>query len=147
MMNIIIDGNSASQNKSGKIMGNIYFDVDGQFYPEKNWSDFLQIVLGWWVNDFIISQKRVNENFEFRFMDGPYKVLGQSSEADIYQVQFMRDALDKDEILLTTVTTKIELQKTLLKACETFFRIVEQQNISHEKIYGLKVLFDQLKDV
>lgn len=53
MINLTVNENSLVQIKSGGITGEIYFEIDSQFFPEKGWSDFPLSLLGMWMNRFI----------------------------------------------------------------------------------------------
>ena len=53
-MNIIIEENSSlNQSNSGLVTGEIYFVDNNNYFPEKGWSDFPTIILGWWMNSFL----------------------------------------------------------------------------------------------
>lgn len=72
-LKIQIDSSSLSKNNN-MITGVIYFDLNGNFFPEKTWNDFV-IVL---INNWVISSHNIISNItkseEFYFMDGPFSL-------------------------------------------------------------------------
>lgn len=36
-------------NGSSGVMGNIWFEIGGYSFPERNWYDFAETITGWWV--------------------------------------------------------------------------------------------------
>ena len=55
--------------------GTLYLETDRGCFPSEDWTDFPEIVLGWWVEAvksvFIGS---VGRTYVFPFMDGPYAI-------------------------------------------------------------------------
>lgn len=54
------------QSAHGSITGNLEARIGEFVFPGPGWSDFVVIVLGWWLED------RGEQSVELRFMDGPY---------------------------------------------------------------------------
>ena len=62
-MNIIIGENSnLNQGSSGLITGEIYFEENNNYFPEKGWNDFTVIILGWWISSFLKSVKQIHSH-------------------------------------------------------------------------------------
>ena len=53
------------------VTGVLAIRLDGIWFPEKVWSDFPVIVLGWWMSQ--TGQVSRGEAGEFVFMDGPFR--------------------------------------------------------------------------
>ncbi len=68
-------------------------ETDDGCFPSAEWDDFPLVVLGWWIRElkavFISPGART---FEFRFMDGPYRILCQKSGNDL-TLSFMHDMM------------------------------------------------------
>lgn len=71
-LSIILSANSIIQEKSGKVTGTIYWDVEGSCFPDTSWNDFIIIIINWWTDAIcrIINHQSLTEAFDF--MDGPY---------------------------------------------------------------------------
>jgi len=56
----------------GNVTGVIDLDLDSGEFPERGWSDFPVIILGWWTEALLqLEAENINE-VQWRFMDGPY---------------------------------------------------------------------------
>lgn len=62
----------ASLHKGGNITGEIWLDVAGFEFPEKNWSDFPIIILDWWLDALFELWSEKKSRGECLFMDGSY---------------------------------------------------------------------------
>lgn len=51
-----------------------YLDINGQAFPDRQWTDFAIIVLHWWISAILEVRHSENADFVLRFMDGPYYV-------------------------------------------------------------------------
>jgi hypothetical protein len=58
---------------SGSITGTIHVELDGFAFPEKGWSDFVVVILGWWLKS-LDRIGRGDEAAELLFMDGPFAI-------------------------------------------------------------------------
>jgi hypothetical protein len=74
-MRIVFDPNTLHQSKMGSVTGVVYFDFGGgRQFPAAGWSDFVIIVVSWWLAALDrISQGGVET--ELHFMDGPYWIV------------------------------------------------------------------------
>ncbi len=64
-------------NGGSGVMGNIWFEMDGCSFPEKNWNDFAETITGWWI-DQLIEVFRSNGKWSEKsllFMDGPCEAV------------------------------------------------------------------------
>lgn len=147
-MNIIIDENSnLNWGSSGLITGEIYFEENDNYFPEKGWNDFPAIILGWWISSFLKSVKQNSETFEFCFMDGPFKLVGVEKQKEMIEMNFWSQYEFENQKICLGNTNKKEIQNMLLKACRKLFRAIELSGISDAKLDGLKKLFSELKEL
>jgi hypothetical protein len=51
----------------------IVWEFDGLYYPEKNWTDFACVIIGWWVST-VVKIMDGEDKVNFAFMDGPYSI-------------------------------------------------------------------------
>ncbi len=58
------------RSASGSISGVLAVEVNGRWFPERDWNDFPVVVLGWWLQSW--RQVAQGSSASFRFMDGPY---------------------------------------------------------------------------
>lgn len=57
---------------SGAVRGHIYFEAsDGWTFPERDWLDFVDVVLQWWLTEI----NQGHDEMHLMFMDGPFEVV------------------------------------------------------------------------
>ena len=147
-MNIIIEENSSlNQSNSGLVTGEIYFVDNNNYFPEKGWSDFPTIILGWWMNSFLEFIKKNSNICEFCFMDGSFKVIGVVIKEEKIDIYFCSQYEHIDEKIYVGCIDRMEIRNMLLKACRKLFRVAVLSGISDDKLKGLRKEFNELKDL
>lgn len=75
-MNIVLifKKDELHRSKRGSITAPIYFSFEDFCFPEARWSDFVVVVLGWWVQALAKIVKGWETTVEFDFMDGPFLI-------------------------------------------------------------------------
>jgi hypothetical protein len=67
------------QSTRGSITGNLEARIGPFVFPGPGWSDFVAIVLGWWL-EALHTLESGQQSVELRFMDGPYLMrIGKES--------------------------------------------------------------------
>ncbi len=51
----------------------IAWEHEGYYYPDQKWSDFGEVILGWWTTVILEFVEGTDED-EFEFMDGPFSL-------------------------------------------------------------------------
>ena len=143
-MDIVIGRGSLKQGISGKISGNICFEVREKFFPELQWNDFPITIMCWWIFNFLKGMKNSEEVLEFPFMDGPFLVLGKLENTGKFQMNLIRQNANC-EVIFTDYIKPKEIQNMLIKACRKIFSEVAYQNIGGEVTTNLRALYDELK--
>ncbi|WP_256816642.1 hypothetical protein [Cytobacillus sp. Bac17] len=123
------------------IIGNISFVVDyHRFFPDEVWSDFVVIILSWWIKSFkglLVSS--MGQTFKFDFMDGTPVVLGKKLDPNHVEMSFEYDS-EKREIEFIAICKLEELKNSLLTAAKKVLRAVERNNWGSEEINALRDL-------
>lgn len=145
-MKIILNEDSVHQGKNGAITGEIYFSANDRFFPEENWSDFVATILGWWINSYA-NAKSNGQPLELCFMDGPYSILGNLIDNNVYKLVFIRHDNTVSNPLFTANVSEEDLRKMLLSACRKFFKIAAKENMDQKAFEGLRKLFFRLKEM
>ena len=89
---IFVCVDSESLHKGHNITGHIWIELTGFQFPSIHWSDFPEIILGWWLEALFKLWTGKKAHAECLFMDGPYlyKVTREESR---YILRCYHDAL------------------------------------------------------
>ena len=143
-----MDEVSFKLNMSNNITGQIYLIIDEQSFPEKGWYDFPVIVLSWWLQSLEnILNSPLGTSYEFGFMDGPFLVRGIKNESDALKLTFIKDRLDGEMELFTTICSIKQFKNSLVSAAAKAVNFVEQtKRWSTDDIQELKKLCRKVSD-
>ncbi len=79
LVTIRFDPETLRRSSRGAITGLLSLAFDAILFPAARWSDFVVVVIGWWIDALRSNDRTVR----LRFMDGPY-YLRVSREAEGY---------------------------------------------------------------
>lgn len=69
---ITLDLQSFRQSREGSnVTGVIFLELQDGAFPERGWSDFPVIILGWWIDALLQLEVPTRREVQWRFMDGP----------------------------------------------------------------------------
>ena len=78
---IAVDLQTFRQRREGaNVTGVVFLELQDELFPEKGWSDFPVIILGWWTEAWLQLQVSTRREVQWRFMDGPYAVTVTKTE-------------------------------------------------------------------
>lgn len=141
---IYIEKNFDSLYKGENITGEIFFTVKDEIFhfPEKNWNDFVVILLEWWL-DALIKLKSNYSSVTLNFMDGPFFVTVAKDKDDILTLEFVHDGENQMEILKTINIKLRQFENSLLSTSNLLInelkirKWVTEETIELEKKYTL----------
>jgi hypothetical protein len=120
-----------------------FLDINGNVFPNEQWTDFAIIVLSWWTKEVIENYQLEHVDFILYFMDGPYRIECSKSGTSL-QMNFVEDkkaAVNKytavqsiDSFALELIEVSTILIKSVKK--RRFSKINELRNLKK----SLKVL-------
>jgi len=87
-LRIAIDLSDIERYKTGSIVGRIWLAAGDDAFPESRWSDFVVVLLGWWIQE-LLRLREGSTQAELLFMDGPYSVGLDASEGQ-WAFSFLR---------------------------------------------------------
>lgn len=135
-------------NSSGSVIGDICFAVDDWYFPDKNWDDFVVILLSWLAQQIMNLYLDKNQVVEMSFMEGCFKVsltLNNHYQCTIRFIEGEKLAGDK-EIIYNTITVPFEeVKDEVRKACELLIRLKTSKILDFEENYEkLKQVYELL---
>lgn len=136
-MRIHIDKDSLNKSRSGLITGRISIEINGTFFPEREWDDFVVVILNFWGEAF----KRLIENGhseEFRFMDGPFYFQGTLGETGTLDFEFIDGRDSRNHKIIDKTQLSIpEMKMILEEAVHSVLSIIESQGWINDDIKNL----------
>ena len=135
-------------NNSGSVIGDICFSVGDWYFPEKDWDDFVVVMLYWLTQELVELNFKKSKIAEAPFMEGCFKItltLDNQKQCIIQFVEGEKLAGD-EEIIHKTITVPFEDVKCeVKKACEVLLNMKETKKLDFEEDYEeLKTSYDLL---
>ncbi|GGD64359.1 hypothetical protein GCM10011514_30410 [Emticicia aquatilis] len=131
-----------SKTSFGSITSGVYFEVNKKFFPEKDWNDFVVVVLSFWLDEIIKMKTSNCDNGSFLFMDGPLKFTidrvgnlyffkGYNRNKNILDEQ-----IEYEEFITTIISAAI---KTLNIVREKEWQNKDIESLTHKLEYILTI--------
>ncbi len=70
----------AAQRPPVPLVFGLYWEHAGSFYPGEHWTDFGELVIGWWLEQALALTGNATV-VRLRFMEGPYELVGRYDRA------------------------------------------------------------------
>lgn len=131
---IQVDNNSIAKYKDS-ITGTIYINFNDTFFPEKNWNDFVIILINNWIESSYNILSGITECEEFYFMDGPFFMRVRKVDLDICIVELIENHTD---ILSNFRVNTKDIFDEILKAVILLNKYCESQGWETEDIKKLQ---------
>lgn len=140
-LKIIVNNDTFIMNKSGNVIGNIYFNIDGINFPDEGWSDFIIVILIWWIEAISkINPKRKSDTFQLGFMEGPLFVRGYVKGENVTELEFTKERSNKSEIFFTSTCSISQMQISIYQAAKEILKQAETRGWDSDDIKRLKYL-------
>ena len=97
---LLVRKESLTISEHGSIWGEIRCRFSGdQHFPEARWTDFVVVVLGWWLESIVTLVDGRERNATIRFMDGPFKVNVFAKRLDSWGAELVEGRVAGDQVL------------------------------------------------
>lgn len=129
-------------NPNGLSTGIIYFEYSTEYFPRKDWNDFLDVILNWWMEELVLNLKLKKNKFDFQFMDGSYKLEMDFNSADICHI----NALSNDiKVFEKVIDMKLEsFLVSFSRAIRELIEFYEESKYRNEETEKLIENFQKL---
>ena len=74
LFKIIIGDDFVFSSISGTVVAGIYVETVERSFPDNQWTDFVERVLGTWLYNLVDAKNKANVDFNLFFMDGPFRL-------------------------------------------------------------------------
>ena len=146
-ISLVIKTETLERNKSGSIIGIIYFDFGDKKFPEIGWYDFVDIILSWWLEGLKKILKNFSENEELDFMDGPLHVNLIKRNDEICLLECIHSRKNEERLEHSQTVNITNLLSTILRGAKDVLKICKEKNWSSNDVDILKELVNELEDV
>lgn len=119
MITLHVDCNKFSKSSLDGITSEIYFEINNQIFPEKDWNDFVIVILNFWLSE--VSKIGFDGLGNFVFMDGPinFSILKTGTKAIfkgyIQNRKIIDEEINFDEFLQTLISSAIKTYEEMKK--------------------------------
>lgn len=142
MFKIIVDTKSYKFNPKGVSTGEIYLEIENQFFPDPVWNDFPEVILSWWLEGFSQLLTFKEEGYyKFLFMDGPCKWIFDYSGNEMIEINCFR----YDKIEYSTHEKLGNIIQILLSVTNDFLRFCNENHFENEDLKTLEINFKKLQ--
>lgn len=124
-----------SKTSLGNITSGVYFEINNNFFPEKNWNDSVVLVLNSWLDEIIKMKTSNGDNGSFLFMDGPLKFTINRFE-NLYLFKgynqhknVINEQIEYEEFITTVISAAI---KTLNIVREKEWQNKDIESLTHK---------------
>ena len=144
-LSITLRPETMMQSNDGTITGIIYFECSDEQFPESGWSDYVIIIIYWWL-ECIKKLAEGSSNVErLQFMDGAYYVY-LTSKADALLAEWIcRPYEDTPE--WSGVISLEELVHTILATANVALQACKEKGWLSEEINILKYNANSLETI
>lgn len=140
-MNIEIRFDQILFNENGGSTGAIWLEFGDIAFPEKSWNDFVDIILGWWIEAYNNFLEGKTKYCEFNFMDGPYFIRIENL-IDSKKLELL---LYKGDVLLKVIVVeRCLIMNELFQVTNHLIRHYSENNWSNDDLIKIKALFKKL---
>jgi hypothetical protein len=71
---VVVNPKSFTRTDGGSVIGEVHILVGDTAYPDAGWTDFVDVVVGWWQRSLPVTA-RSRGRTQLQFMDGPNKLF------------------------------------------------------------------------
>src|SRR5690625_1821260 len=116
--------------KGNMITGEIYFWTQNDVFPEKEWRDFVVVIMTWWYDALIrlIESKQNGIEEEFEFMDGPLLIKAVKVSEELLELNFIKEMRSAEQIFFTINISMTNFKCALLKSGKELLIDLNQRN-------------------
>jgi hypothetical protein len=114
-----VNEESLNMSSLASITGEIWFQIGEISFPELYWSDFIIVVLVWWLNALrSLELSRVGSPTRMMFMDGSFFVKVILLDGGELELEFSKERLIGNQAIYIFKCQMQELKQSLLKAAK-----------------------------
>lgn len=130
---------------SGSIVGHIWISIGDWAFPGVAWDDFPVVIMGWWIESWLLISSEDHLTARCNFMDGPYWFEITTSEAERAIVQCFRHSEAGSKLLHKTGCKCSSVTGALLAASESILQVCKEHKWTSRDLDNLFRLYSNLR--
>ncbi|MCP4343990.1 MAG: hypothetical protein GY795_00510 [Desulfobacterales bacterium] len=142
---LIFEPDSISRSKAGSITARIVIQIGGFIFPGAGWSDFIVVILGWWLQAI----RQIGISYEegcLQFMDGPYKVLIRTVNEHHSELICLEERHTEIKKYCSIVETD-DIKNELVRISREIVSLCDKNSWSSDDIVVLRKEIDAMESV
>jgi hypothetical protein len=112
-----LDLDRLGRSGAGLVIAGLSVQVGEVHFPNRQWTDFVVVVLSWWAEAFVRLLRGDLDRVEARFMEGPFLMELQQAGTGLWRMRLVEAGL-KRRVQGETVIQIGPFVRTCLEACE-----------------------------
>lgn len=136
-ISVFVDGSSLELTANNAITGRICFRVDDKYFPEREWNDFVTILLLWWLEAIGPLISGTSRFADFPFMDGPFLAKARLCDGRNLQMSFI-DRRKGDKVIFTAIVSIDLLESSIIEEASKVLNICDAHNWKLNEIIQLR---------
>lgn len=112
------------RTKRGAITGKISLSYGETYFPDRDWSDFPVVILGWWLRALGTLMAGASDAL-FRFMDGPFEYVVTASDSG-WAVSLMNNT-DSRVVAAEGPIDQVAFKESLLSCADQLLRACRER--------------------
>ena len=133
------------RRESGSVIGHIWISTGDWAFPGVAWDDFPVVILGWWIESWLLTPSQDHRTAKYNFMDGPYWFEITTSQAERAIVQCFRNSEAGSELLHKTGCKCSSVTGALLTASESILQVCKELKWKSKDLDNLFLLYSNLR--
>lgn len=141
---VVTQLDSLHRSALGSITAKIHLMTSGRCFPEEGWSDFVVVILSWWVEEVVETIKGAKQVASLRFMDGPFEALILAKHQHVWTVKFVDDSKSSPLVEYEGEIEPRSIVRSLLAAASKTLEECRKRQFSSRDVDSLVSLRDEL---
>jgi hypothetical protein len=101
---VVVNPAAFERSQSGQVFGPITLRYEPRAgepaeFPEPGWTDFVVVLLSWWLEQIETLRIGVEEEVRCGFMDGPLEFTVARQDADTYRLRCLERTRDGEDVI------------------------------------------------
>ena len=128
---------------TGNVHGDLALQIADEFFPDRNWNDFVVVVLSWWC-EAVLLLLRGGTEARVRFMEGPFLVRIRRTDKASWRLTMIEAGL-KTRVLQEEDVDAVSLAESVLVASEMVIGACEERDWGSRDLSELRKVAGSLK--